>query len=429
MSLVRPFRARMYRHEPGADLSDLTAPPYDVVNPEQRAALLARNDHNVVALELPDGPLDPTVPGNRYETGAETWRRWHDEGILVEDASPAIYVVEQSWKHEGTPIRRRGFISAVRLHPFSDGVVLPHERTLPKAISDRLDLTRATAANLSQVFGLFSDPAGETGALFDAATAGEPLCTSTDADGVVSRLWAIRDAAAIDAVSAIVGERQVFIADGHHRYTTALAYRDERRAADAAAGRTPIDPAYDFVMMTLVNMDDPDLLVLPTHRRARAAGAFDVEGFWRALSERFDLTPIEHSPASALEDADRSAFVVRTADGSTRLAMIKADLDPARVIEGDHSDGWKRLDVTVLQELILKPLLGIDPDVPETLDRLSFAKTVDDAFAEGADATFLLKATRMDQLRQVALAGETMPQKSTYFYPKLASGLVMRSLA
>ena len=429
MSLVRPFRAHMYRHEPGADLSDLTAPPYDVVSPEQRAALLARNDHNVVALELPDGPLDPTVPGNRYETGAETWRRWHDEGILVEDASPAIYVVEQSWKHEGTPIRRRGFISAVRLHPFSDGVVLPHERTLPKAISDRLDLTRATAANLSQVFGLFSDPAGETDALFDAATASEPLCSSTDADGVVSRLWAIRDAAAIDAVSAIVGERQVFIADGHHRYTTALAYRDERRAADAAAGRTPIDPAYDFVMMTLVNMDDPDLLVLPTHRRARAAGAFDVEGFWSALSERFDLTPIERSPASALEDADRSAFVVRAADGSTRLATIKADLDPARVIEGDHSDGWKRLDVTVLQELILKPLLGIDPDVPETLDRLSFAKTVDDAFAEGADATFLLNATRMDQLRQVALAGETMPQKSTYFYPKLASGLVMRSLA
>ncbi|HHJ99053.1 MAG TPA: DUF1015 domain-containing protein, partial [Actinobacteria bacterium] len=421
--------ARMYRHVPGADLSDLTAPPYDVVNPEQRAALLARNDHNVVALELPDGPLDPTVPGNRYETGAETWRRWHDEGILVEDASPAIYVVEQSWKHEGTPIRRRGFISAVRLHPFSDGVVLPHERTLPKAISDRLDLTRATAANLSQVFGLFSDPAGETDALFDAATASEPLCTSTDADGVVSRLWAIRDTASIDAVSAIISDRKVFIADGHHRYTTALAYRDERRTADAAAGRTPIDPAYDFVMMTLVNMDDPDLLVLPTHRRARAAGAFDVEGFWAAMAEHFDLTDVGDSPVSTLGDASRTAFVVRTADGSMRLATIKADLDPARVIEGDQSDGWKRLDVTVLQELILKPLLGIDPDVPETLDRLAFAKTVDDAFAEGADATFLLNATRLDQLREVALAGETMPQKSTYFYPKLASGLVMRSLA
>ncbi len=429
MSLVRPFRAHMYRHEAGADLSDLTAPPYDVVSPGQRAALLARNVHNVVALELPDGPLDPEVPGNRYETGGETWRRWHDEGVLVEDASPAIYVVEQSWEHEGAPITRRGFIAAVRLHPFSDGVVLPHERTLPKAISDRLDLTRATAANLSQVLGLFSDPAGETDALFEAATANEPLCTSTDAEGVVSRLWAIRDAAAIEAVSGIIGERQVFIADGHHRYTTALAYRDERRAADAAAGRAPADPAYDFVMMALVNMDDPDLLVLPTHRRARAQDAFDVDGFWAALAEHFDLTAVEGSAVSALDGTTRTAFVIRTADGSTRLATIRADLDPARIIQDGHSDGWKRLDVTVLQELILKPLLGIDPDSPETLDRLSFAKTVDDAFAEGADVAFLLKATRMDQLREVALAGETMPQKSTYFYPKLASGLVMRSLA
>lgn len=429
MSLVRPFRARMYRFEPGADLSDVTAPPYDVVSPDQRARLLEANPHNVVALELPDGPLDPSVPGNRYETGAETWRRWHDEGVLVEDSSPAIYVVEQSWEHEGTPIRRRGFIAAVRLHPFSDGVVLPHERTLPKAISDRLDLTRATAANLSQVFGLFSDPAGETDTLFDAAIAEEPLCTSTDADGVVSRLWAIRDAASIDAVSAIIGDRQVFIADGHHRYTTALAYRDERRAEDAAAGTTPADPAYDFVMMTLVNMDDPDLLVLPTHRRARAEGVFDADGFWTALAEHFDLTDAGDSPVSTLDAAPRTAFVVRTADGSMRLATIKADLDPAHVIQADHSDGWKRLDVTVLQELILKPLLGIDPDAPDTLDRLSFAKTVDDAFADGADVAFLLNATRMDQLREVALAGETMPQKSTYFYPKLASGLVMRSLA
>jgi len=427
--LVRPFRAHMYRHEAGADLSDLTAPPYDVVSPAERAALLARNVHNIVALELPDGPLDPDVPGNRYETAGETWRRWHEEGILVEDASPAIYVLEQDWEHEGTPIRRRGFIAAVQLHPFSDGVILPHERTLPKAVSDRLHLTRATAANLSQVFGLFSDPAGETDALLEMATADEPLCTSTDADRVASRLWAIRDTAAIEAVSTIIGEHQVFIADGHHRYTTALAYRDERRAADAAAGHAPVDPAYDFVMMTLVNMDDPDLLVLPTHRRARTEGALDVDSFWAALTGQFDLTPVQGSPVSALQETTRTAFVVRTADGQTRLATIRADLDPARIIQGEHSDSWKRLDVTVLQELILKPLLGIDPDVPESLDRLSFAKTVDDAFAEGADVAFLLKATRMDQLREVALAGETMPQKSTYFYPKLVSGLVMRSLA
>lgn len=429
MSLVRPFRARMYRHEPGADLSALAAPPYDVVSAEDRAALLARDPHNVVALELPDGPLDPDVPGNRYETGAATWQRWHDEGVLVEDDSPAIYVVEQSWEHEGRHVRRRGFVAAVRLHPFSDGVVLPHERTLPKAISDRLNLTRSTAANLSQVFGLFSDPAGETDPLFDTAIGTEVDCSATDAEGVVSRMWAVRDAGAIEAISTIVGSRSIFIADGHHRYTTALAYRDERRAADAAAGLSPVDPAYDYVMMTLVNMDDPDLVVLPTHRLARAEGAFDAAAFWAGLATHFDVTDITGSPADAIARAGRTAMVVRTADGTMRLAAVKEGTDTADVIVGDHSAAWKRLDVAILQELILKPLLGIDPEVPATLDRLSFAKKESDALASDADVAFLLAATRMDQLREVALAGETMPQKTTYFYPKLASGLLMRSLA
>ncbi|MBN2248218.1 MAG: DUF1015 domain-containing protein [Coriobacteriia bacterium] len=428
MSLVRPFRARMYRHEPGADLSALAAPPYDVVSPQDRAALLARDPHNVVALELPDGPLDSEAPGNRYETGKATWLRWTEEGVLVEDDSPAIYVVEQAWEHEGRHVRRRGFVAAVRLHPFSDGVVLPHERTLPKAIADRLDLTRATAANLSQVFGLFSDPAGETDGIFDAAITAEPSCTATDAEGVVSRVWAIRDPGTIAAIGGILGSRSLFIADGHHRYTTALAYRDERRAQDAAAGLTPVDPAYDFVMMTLVNMDDPDLVVLPTHRLARSEGPFDADAFWRGLETDFELTEVRGTPAEAIATAGRTALVVRTGDGTMRLATLKAGLDAADLITGDHAPAWKRLDVTILQELILKPLLGIDSDQPETLDRLSFAKRESDALASDADVAFLLAATRMDQLREVALAGETMPQKTTYFYPKLASGLLMRSL-
>lgn len=428
MSLVRPFRARMYRHEAGADLSAVTAPPYDVISPEDRAALLERDAHNVVALELPDGPLDPDVPGNRYQTGAATWQQWFDEGVLVEDDAPAVYVVEQSWEHEGRPVRRRGFVAAVRLHPFADGVVLPHERTLPKAIADRLNLTRATAANLSQVFGLFSDPAGDTDALFDATIADEPSCRATDADGVLSRVWAIKDPETIAAVSGVVGGGPIFIADGHHRYTTALAYRDERRKADAAAGRSPVDPAYDYVMMTLVNMDDPDLVVLPTHRLARAEGAFDAEAFWAGLAEHFELTELIGAPGRILSDTPRTAFGVRTADGTLRLATLKADVDPATAIAGAHSDAWKRLDVAVLQELILKPLFGIDPDIAATLDRLSFAKKEADALSSDADAAFLLNATRMDQLREVALAGETMPQKTTYFYPKLASGLLMRSL-
>lgn len=430
MSLVRPFRAVIYRHEHGADISDRTAPPYDVVSPEKRAELVALDPHNVVAVELPDGPLDPAVPGNRYENGRRIWAEWLEQGVLVEDESPAIYVVEQSWEYEGRHIRRRGFVAAVRLHPFADGVVLPHERTLPKAIADRLNMTRATAANLSQVFGLFSDPAGETDAIFDSALATDPMYFATDSEGVLSRCWAIRDAATISTIKKILDPRQIFIADGHHRYTTALAYRDERRAADAAAGITPTDPAYDFVMMTLVNMDDPELLVLPTHRLARAAGGFDPESFWAAMAKSFDLTePVGH-PASALSAAGRTSYLVRTSDGTARMATLREDVDPAVAIPGDRSDAWKRLDVTVLQEMILKPLFGIDPDDAPTLDRLSFAKEAHAALEDTtADAVFLLAPTRMDQLRAVALAGETMPQKSTYFYPKLLSGLLFRSLS
>ncbi|MDO8848655.1 MAG: DUF1015 domain-containing protein [Coriobacteriia bacterium] len=431
MSLVHPFRARMYRHDSGADLSTLTAPPYDVVTPERRAELLSAEPHNVVALELPEGPLDSSLPGNRYETGRALWQSWYEEGVLVDDDSPAIYVVEQSWEYEGRHIRRRGFVAAVRLHPFADGVILPHERTLPKALSDRLDLTRSTAANLSQVFGLFSDPAGETDGIFDAHITTDPMFTATDAEGVLSKVWAIRDAGTIDAVAGIIGERPVFIADGHHRYTTALAYRDERHAADAALGHpTPADAAYDFVMMTLVNMDDSELVVLPTHRLARADGPFDAVSFWEAMASTFDLLEPPSPVPASVGDTGRTTFLVRTADGTTRIASLRADVDPACVITADRSDEWKRLDVTVLQELVLKPLFGIDPDQPATLERLGFAKDAHEALqVEHADAAFVVAPTRMDQLRAVALAGDTMPQKSTYFYPKLLSGLLFRSLA
>lgn len=429
MSLVRPFRAHTYRHEPGEDISTLTAPPYDVVSSERRAELLAGDPHNVVALELPDGPPDPSAAGSRYENGRRIWREWHEQGVLVVDESPAIYVLEQSWEHEGRHIRRRGFVGEVRLHPFSDRVVLPHERTLPKALDDRLNLTRATAANLSQVFGLYTDPAGETDAFFEAVIGTEPLYTATDAEGVSSKLWAIRDAATVEAIAEILGTRQIFIADGHHRYTTALAYRDERRAAAAAAGEQPVDPAYDYVMMVLVNMDDPELVVLPTHRLARAEGPFDASALWVHLDRWFDLSAPDGHLAAALASAERTTFVVATSDGTARVATLKPEVDPAQVIDAPHTDAWKRLDVTVLQEMILKPFFGISSDDHASLERLSFSKDAAEALAVPmADAAFLMAPTRMDQLRAVALAGETMPQKSTYFYPKLLSGMLFRSL-
>jgi len=432
VAFVKPFRAVMYRHDGDTDITRFVAPPYDVINDEAREALLSKDPHNVVTIDLPRGPIDPTASGNRYDSAAAIWRTWLDEGVLIEDQTPAVYVLEQVWEHAGRHVRRRAFVAAVELHAFAEGVVLPHERTLPKAIADRLNLTRACAANLSQVFGLFTDPAGETDDIFEAAARSEEILSATDADGVVSRVWAIRDHDTLDSVQTILAEKQIFIADGHHRYTTALAYRDERRATDAAAGVThAARPDYDFTMMALVNMDDPDLIVLPTHRLARAEGAFAPDAFWAGLAKHFDLTePPAGHPSAALAAARPSAFLVRTADGTTRLASLKSDVDLTAAVPGNASTAWKSIDVAVLQELVLRPLLGIHPDEPATLDRLSFVKDAHEALElRDADVAFVLNPTRMDQLRAVALGGETMPQKSTYFYPKLLSGLLFRSMS
>jgi uncharacterized protein (DUF1015 family) len=428
----QPFKAYTYART-SPDVSGRTAPPYDVISEKQRSALLTRSPNNVVALELPEGSLDPAAPDNRYATGRYRWREWRDTGVLVRDRVPTVYVLEQRYALGGREVRRRAFIGEVELRAFAERVVLPHERTLPKALGDRFNLTKACAANFSQVFGLFSDPERVTDRYFEQAMSGRTVMTATDDDGVQSEVWALTDREALAGLAEALAPKQVFIADGHHRYTTALAYRDERRAAAASTGVTPTDPAYDFVMMALVNMDDPGLVVLPTHRVADAPRDFDAAAFRASLAETFELTdiPVGLAATDALASLDTPGFVVALRDGGAPfLASVPAEADLDALIPLEHSRAWKELDVAVLQELVLDPLLDISTDRPQTLDRLSFVKDADEALSSVADrdAAFILRPTRMDQLRAVALAGETMPQKSTYFYPKLLSGLVLRAM-
>jgi uncharacterized protein (DUF1015 family) len=428
---ILPFRAVRYACAHGDDISPLIAPPYDVVTPRDRAALIGRDLHNVVALELPEGPADPAAPANRYATAGRLWREWLDEGVLAFDAVPAIYVLEQRFELHGRETVRRGFLAAVGLEPFSTGAVLPHERTLPKTLDDRLNLTRATAANLSAVLGLFSDPAHATDALFDAAQDAAPIETAT-LGGVVSTVRALRDSASHAALAAFLGDRPIYIADGHHRYTTALAYSEERRAAGARTQPLEIDPPYGTVMMVLVNMDDPGLAVLPTHRVADAPDRLDPVQFWSALSERFELTdvPEERQAAVLAAAADRPSFLVRAKDGVTRLARLREGIDLEGAFPPASSSAWRALDATVLQELILSPLLDIHPDRPESLDRLVFVKDARAALGMAGthDVAFVLNPTRMEQVAAVAMRGETMPQKSTFFHPKVPSGLLFKSL-
>jgi uncharacterized protein (DUF1015 family) len=429
---VSPFRAVRYPVAAGTDITPLTAPPYDVISPSLREDLLSRDPHNVVALELPEGSLDPSARDNRYSVGGQRWRGWLSSRILAADPDPAVYVIEQRYLHGSKEIARRGFVAAVGLEPFSAGVVLPHERTLPKAIDDRLNLTRATAANLSQVFGMFPDPEHSTDRLIERAMQTPPLATATDDEAVVSTLWALSDPADHAALAAVMADRPIFIADGHHRYTTALAYRDERVAAEPA-GVVATRRAYETVMMALVNMDDPGLVVYPTHRIVDAPQPLDPTAFRKALSERFELSEIPPAghPGDVLSAAaGRPSFIVRTRDGLTLLARLRTDVDHSAAFPAGTSESWRSLDVAVLQELILSPLFDVHPDRPETLDRLTFSKDAHAALAAAHehDAVFLLNATRMDQVAAVATAGETMPQKSTYFYPKLLSGLLFKSL-
>jgi len=429
MARVRTFNAWRYAR-PEVDITPLVAPPYDVISQKQRAALAEHDPHNVVHLELPLGSSEPGAADNRYVRAGAAWDSWRSIGVLSQDPLPALYVLEQRFQLGGKSLRRRALIVEVGLEPFEAGVVLPHERTLDKALGDRFELIKATAANFSQVFGLFADAAGESDALFSEVMSAEPISTAVDADGVQSILWASTAPELASRAQSLMADKQIFIADGHHRYTTALAYRDLRQASAEQTGGAEQDPAYAFVLMALVNMDDPDLVVLPYNRIADGID-FDPAAFKSALSTHFDVTELGPGhPGDVLGDVDRPAFMVKTrSDARPFVAVLKADVDPVAAIRTEHSAEWKSLDVAILQELVLWPLLGIHPDRPETMERISFTKDAHEAFRATSehDVAFVLRPTRLSQLRAVSLAGEIMPQKSTYFYPKLLSGLVFRA--
>jgi uncharacterized protein (DUF1015 family) len=280
--------------------------------------------------------------------------------------------------------------------------------------------------------GLYGDPDGAAAAALEGTATSTPDLTAV-VEGVQARAWRIADPAVIEAFTSALAAGPIYIADGHHRYETALAYRDERRATAAGGEGTSGDAGYDHVMMALLSMDDPDLVVLPTHRVADARGEFDATAFMARLSERFEIGPVPvEGMIDLLDDcADRPSYLMKVrGDEALYLVSLKADVDPTVAITAPMSEAWKTLDVAVLQELVLDPLLDIHPDRPETLDRLSFVKGAEAALDQNAehDVVFVMNRTRLDQLRAVAAAGETMPQKSTYFHPKVPSGLLMRSL-
>jgi len=416
MAEIEPLRALRYNLEQTGSLQNVIAPPYDVIDSEQRARLEARSPYNVVRIDLPQGD-------DRYGRAAERLARWRAEGAVVRDAQPALWVLAQDYTGpDGEARTRRGFLGRVRIEDYGAGRIRPHERTHPAPKEDRLRLTRATRANLSPIFALFSDSSGAAWQALAPAIATEPYGHATDDDGTVSRLWRVDDAGAIAAVQGALRQAELLIADGHHRYETAKVYADE------VGGEGP----HRYVLMCLVALEDPGLTVFATHRLIRGLRADQHELLAATLRRDFDIErlPDVRSLVPTADDRVRIGYI----DAHSRQPLLLTLKDPAIADAAlpDHSEPYRRLDTAVLEELVLKGALGMtDEDIDELSD-LEYARDFEQALSlvrpAGYEAAFFMTPTPVEQVRAVAASGESMPPKSTYFFPKVPTGLVFNPL-
>jgi uncharacterized protein (DUF1015 family) len=433
-------------------LSNVIAPPYDVIDAELQQKLYDKHPANVVRLILNKDEPGDNEQNNRYTRAARQMRVWLREGVLFTEAQPAIYVYHQVFNEGGVEHTRRGFMSRCRLERFGEGNIFPHEETHGAAKADRLKLWGACKANLSQIFSIFPDPQNEAQSILEAATNGVAPLESTDHLGVIHRLWPVSDVPTITAAIAAMGDRPVYIADGHHRYETACNYRDQLAVELAQRGETlsPEHPA-NFVLMMFVSMSDPGMLVLPTHRLFRGLPAMTSAQLCERLDDSFETEPAGTGPERARSlweeieaEGDQATIGLYTAaDNQWTLARL-TDAGRERMAEAasEHSDDWQGLGVSILHRLIVDTLLD-SPKLPApkyVRDIEEVVQGLKEGDAAGRDATgqtgfggrfelaALVMSATVEHIRAISSHGERMPAKSTYFYPKLLSGLVINPL-
>lgn len=438
MPVIAPFQGLRYAVD-GRLLADRLAPPYDVITPKQRETLAARDPHGIVHLILdPERPGD--VPGSdRYTRAAERLSAWIAEGAIRRDPGPALYCLEQAFvAPDGKERVRRGVMAAVRLHDAREGVVRAHEATTSAALADRLALLRHVRTDLSPVFGLYEDARGEVAATMAGAFKRDPVADAQTDDGVRQRLFRLDDPAAIASVQKALADRKLLIADGHHRYAAALAYRDE---LDRVKPGLPADGGHRFTLMFLLPRHDPGLVIFPTHRVLTRLG-MPVAELVSRLDQYFVVETITEDirrPTGrawaisrlAEHKGKSSAFLMVTAeDRQVRLVTLRSDASlEALPVPADET--LRALDVTVLHGVILEGLLGLPP-APADEGRLVFLRDAGEAVTRTLggefEAAFLVNPTPMWQVQAVGDAGRTMPPKSTWFHPKIPSGLVLREV-
>ncbi len=433
MADIRAFRA--YRYDLGrvGALGDVVAPPYDVIDPPLQQALYDRSPYNVIRLILNKEEPTDNDSNNRYTRAARFLRDWQADDVLVQDSARSLYVYHQDFTAEGRTYTRKGFLARVRLEPFGSGRIYPHEETMAGPKADRLRLFQATGMNLSPVFGLYPDPQGEVTACLDAAVRRAPPLEATDHLGVVSRLWPVADQHVASTVQGLMGPKPVFIADGHHRYETALRYLEERRQAGEV--RDDEAPA-NFILMMLVSMSDPGLVILPTHRLVAGLPAVPAEQVAQVLAPHFEVERVgsgEQGARAAWEwiEADGGQDLLgfgTAADGVWQTARLR-DREIMGRLAAEHSPAWRGLAVSVLHVLVLDHLFAQALGARGQCRYVHLLREVTEATAaKECQVAALVPPATMGHVEQIAGTLEKMPPKSTYFYPKLLSGLVFNPL-
>lgn len=451
MDNVAPFRAWRFSAAAG-DPDLLVAPPYDVIGPDLQSRLYARSRHNVVRIDLGMTTPSDNSCDNRYTRAASQIEQWQREGILVRDPEPALTFVEEEFTGpDGRRRNRHGFLGAVRIRDFGEGIVFPHEQTFSGPKADRFELMGHTAMSLSPVFLLYDLPGDPITAAWFAGPGTQPPATVLTAeDGNVTRLWPTSDPTLLALAARNLEDARFVIADGHHRYETALRYRDHRRQQTALAGGAGpmatdsgpvVSPAYEYVLAYLSNMADPGLAIYATHRLVTGVAPGRLAGLSDALRGTFvveslaaepDVPAIRQAVERYLEEHSRGAFAVWAPEAGGAYGLQLVDPSAAVLAAPGHTLAYQQLDVTILQQLIMEPVLGIPAERPAAEGSITYFKDTADAFDRLASgefqAGFFVNPTGLEQVREVAFAGERMPQKATFFYPKLPTGLVLQDL-
>ena len=435
MAKVIPFCGTRYNTEMFPNLNDVTAPPYDIISKEEQNELYNKNDFNILRVDYGVDFDTDTDTDNRYTRGGAYLRDWIEKEVLLREGESAFYIYEQifSLGDDKASHSLKGILSLVELREFADRVVLPHEETISKAKTDRLNLMRETGANTSPIYSLYLDDEESIAELIEENSDGTPDISFMSGEGVRQNIWIVTDKKVTGGITRLFEDKQLFIADGHHRYETALNYRRERHEADG----TPIGSAdYDYILMMLVSMSNSGLFVFPTHRLIRDIEQFDETMLVGFLTEEFAVSKIYFTDgdyASIITErlantVDEKLFALYTGGNYYYLLNLK-DTKPLDEAIPDKSMAYRHLDVNVLHKLILEKHLGIDEENMKNQKNLVYMREASDAVAAVKDGkyqcAFLINPTKVSEIREIASANEKMPQKSTYFWPKLVTGLVI----